>query len=113
MKSFSFSIPGRPRPKGRPRVSARGFVYTDSTTREYEKHVGNSYKEAEGPLFEGSVCVVVKLTTKGAEVTISDIEEKSGLRSDIDNLVKSILDGLNGIAFKDDKQVLILKAYKK
>jgi crossover junction endodeoxyribonuclease RusA len=112
VKSFSFSIPGRPRPKGRPRVSARGFVYTDSVTREYEKFVGNTYKEANGPVFDGSVCLVIKLTSDKTDVTISEIDEHSKLRSDIDNLVKSILDGLNGIAFKDDKQVLILKAYK-
>ena len=34
------------------------------------------------------------------------------VRPDIDNLVKIILDGLNGVAFMDDKQVIELYATK-
>ena len=33
-------------------------------------------------------------------------------RPDIDNLVKYVLDGLNGIAYEDDRQVVKLEAYK-
>ena len=38
---------------------------------------------------------------------------KSPLLGDIDNYAKSILDGLNGVAFDDDKQVRYLKVVKK
>ena len=31
---------------------------------------------------------------------------------DIDNLVKFVLDGVNGLVYKDDKQVVKLVAYK-
>jgi Holliday junction resolvase RusA-like endonuclease len=37
---------------------------------------------------------------------------KSELRGDIDNYAKSVLDALNGVAFKDDKQVIILELEK-
>ena len=33
-------------------------------------------------------------------------------RPDVDNLVKAVLDGLNGIAFKDDCQVVEVHATK-
>ena len=36
----------------------------------------------------------------------------ANIREDIDNLAKFTLDGLNGIAFSDDKQVIKLEAYK-
>jgi len=34
-------------------------------------------------------------------------------RADVDNLSKSILDGLNGIAFEDDSQVVDLHVHKR
>lgn len=33
-------------------------------------------------------------------------------KPDIDNLVKVVLDGLNGLAYKDDKQIVALEAAK-
>jgi len=34
------------------------------------------------------------------------------LRSDIDNLIKTVLDGLNGVAWEDDTQVVKVEAVK-
>ena len=36
----------------------------------------------------------------------------SKLRGDIDNYAKSILDGLNGVAYTDDKQIVSLELRK-
>lgn len=33
-------------------------------------------------------------------------------KPDIDNLVKAVLDGLNGLAYQDDKQIVALEAAK-
>jgi Holliday junction resolvase RusA-like endonuclease len=41
------------------------------------------------------------------------VKEESKLRGDLDNYVKSLLDGLNGVAYEDDKQVVNLKAFKR
>jgi len=46
-------------------------------------------------------------------ITISEIDEVSKLRGDADNYLKSILDGLNKIAYNDDGQILNLKGYKR
>ena len=39
-------------------------------------------------------------------------EIKPTVKPDIDNIVKIVLDGLNGVAFTDDKQVIEIQAQK-
>jgi len=39
MKRITFAIPGKPVPKGRPRVTRSGRVYTPKATRDYESLV--------------------------------------------------------------------------
>ena len=39
-------------------------------------------------------------------------EIKATIKPDIDNVAKAVLDGLNGIAFEDDKQVINLRIAK-
>jgi Holliday junction resolvase RusA-like endonuclease len=46
-------------------------------------------------------------------VTEYDTLEPSPLRGDIDNYAKSILDGLNGVAYTDDKLVYKLQVTKR
>ena len=95
------TIPGRPVPKGRPRLGVRGktaYVYTPPATREYEKLVGWVAKSAGCRPVEGPVSVALSVYVKG--------------RLDADNIAKSILDGLNGIAYEDDDQVIELLVRK-
>ena len=47
-------------------------------------------------------------------ITITDLEEEiSPLTADLDNLCKTIKDGLNGVAYADDRYVQKLAARKK
>ena len=39
-------------------------------------------------------------------------QPKKRLRGDIDNYAKSVLDALNGVAYKDDKQIVRLDLEK-
>lgn len=92
---FAFNIPGKPVPKARPRLGKNGNTYTPKKTRNYERAVG--------------MCAVFKRPRKWPldakyEVSIA-IYYKDNRRRDIDNVAKSILDGLNGIAWIDDAQV--------
>ena len=97
------TVPGRPVPKARPRLGVRGrkaFVYTPPATREYEKLVGWVAKSVGCRPVEGPVSVALSVYVKR--------------RLDADNIAKSILDGLAGVAYWDDDQVveLLVRKYK-
>ena len=96
-----FEVLGRPMPKGRPRLGYRGqkaYVYTPPETREYERLVGWVAKSAGCRPVEGPVSVSLNVYARG--------------KLDADNIAKSILDGLNGIAYEDDDQVVELLVRK-
>lgn len=98
---IKFTIPGRPVPKGRPRLGCHGrkvFIYTPPATREYEKLVGWVAK-----------CMGCR-PVGGPIVATIDVYYRSKL--DVDNVAKSILDGLNGVAYEDDDQVVELLVRK-
>jgi crossover junction endodeoxyribonuclease RusA len=89
-------VPGQPTPKARPRLGANGHVYTPRETQQAEGAVGwiaraklRGQKPATGPL----------------SVTVA-FHVRDRRRRDVDNLLKTVLDGLNGIAWIDDSQVV-------
>lgn len=45
---LTFTVPGEPRGKGRPRFSG-GRAYTDSETRAYERKIAECYQLFRGP----------------------------------------------------------------
>ena len=102
MTVYSITIPGRPVPKGRPRLGVHGrkaYVYTPPITKEYEKLVGWVARCAGCKPLNGPLAVKLHLFIRG----------RSG---DVDNYCKSILDGLNGVAYEDDDQVIELQVRK-
>jgi Holliday junction resolvase RusA-like endonuclease len=125
VKTYSFTIPGDPRGKGRPKATAiggRARVYTDLKTRSYEGQIANladfAMNGAE-PL-SGPVHVNVRVlfkpvssTSKKAREAMLAMEIMPAKRPDLDNVVKAVLDGMNGIAFKDDAQVCSMTAAKR
>ena len=97
-----FVIPTRPVPKERPRMSTKGrraYLYTPEKTLAYEEYVGLvARKHVKEPL----TCKV----TVGAEMFF-----RRGKRMpDLDNCIKSLLDGMNGIVYVDDRQVRRINA---
>ena len=99
------TVPGRPVPKGRPRLGVRGrkaFVYTPERTVEYEQTVGLCARAAvQGcEALECPVAVAIDLYLHGKR------------RIDVDNCAKSILDGMNKIVYLDDNQVVDLRVRK-
>lgn len=87
-------IPGRPVPKARHQVRLyRGGVitYTPPKTREFEKAVRVYAIKQRIKKQEGALAVIATFYTNGP--------------GDVDNLLKSLLDGLNGVAWEDDRQV--------
>jgi Holliday junction resolvase RusA-like endonuclease len=114
LKIVSFSIPGPPVGKGRPKFARRGkFVatYTPEKTVSFENLVKMSYPDDAG-MFDGPVKIVVRSYFQIPKSIPKKLIELYGSESayttkkpDADNLVKSVLDGLNGIAYKDDSCV--------
>lgn len=108
---YRFTIPHKPRAKPRPRFSKRGRAYTPKAGHDYEALVASYYN---GPKYEGPVSMSITFTTKGTNVYIKAIDVPvSALRADCDNLSKSVMDSLSGIAYDDDIQVQHLKATKR
>lgn len=92
----SFTVDGRPVPKGRPRVTQHG-TYTPQRTRDYERRVGWGYVQVSSR----------RRPDPDAEFAVTRVFHTAS-RADVDNLAKAVLDGLNGVAWKDDSQVVEL-----
>ena len=117
-------IPGPPRGKGRPRfVRATGRTYTDPATENYEGMVRQAGADAMGgrrPL-EGPVWVLLEIVFP-VPASWSLKKQAAALRRDLwptgrpdaDNTLKLFGDGLNGILWRDDAQIVkseIVKRY--
>jgi len=104
-------VPHKPVPKGRPRMTRRGRVFTPQRTLDAETLVAEAW--GDNTKFTGEVGIVMLLGSDGTLITVFPHEaEPQKLRGDIDNYVKTIMDGLNGKAWDDDKQVTYLVAEK-
>lgn len=105
----------KPFPKERPRATRAGVMYTPSKTRDYEKQILGMFEEQfpdHEPIDE-PICVKVDLATDSIVVSVYKRDHKpKGMRGDLDNYVKAILDALNGAAWVDDRQIVALTARK-
>lgn len=104
-------VPVKPVPKGRPRMTRRGRVFTPQTTLDAEAIIAEAW---DGPRYEGLVELECVFTPEGTQVIVRPVDgTPSKLRGDIDNYVKLLMDGLNGVAWLDDKQVTVIRAEKR
>ena len=105
-------IHGKPVGKARPRFSRRGnkvVTFTPKETQIYEQNVKSLAQVAMlgKAMLEGPVKVTITAYFAHKKKTGWHIS-----RPDIDNVVKAILDGLNGVVFADDAVVAQLVASK-
>ena len=114
-KKTSLVVSGDPVPQPRPRVTlrggkARGYVPGDHPIHAYREKIATAAKQQNIGVLAGPVvitCLFV-FARKKSHLT------KSGLAKgapqfpppDCDNLIKGVLDALNGVAFVDDSQVV-------
>lgn len=111
-------IPGKPQGKGRPRYW-KGHAVTPESTRTYEQMIEMLWKCERYGVSEKPIAVeitafylVPKSWSKKKQAAVYAGEIKPTVKPDIDNIVKIVLDGLNGVAFTDDKQVIEIQAQK-
>lgn len=116
---FEIEIPGKPMGKQRPKFG-KGFTYTPEETVEYESYVKLIFQQKYGqPNLTGQIKADIKVyfdipksasKVKKTEMLLNSIRPTK--KPDCDNIAKVILDSLNGIAYKDDKQVVLLTVEK-
>lgn len=121
-RTWSFTVPGEPRGKGRPRFFTRGKhvgTFTDAKTAAYENLIKLEAERAGVPLIEGPVLLKVtaflgvpKSASKKKRADMLADAARPERKPDIDNVIKAVMDGLNGVAFADDKQVVGLTISK-
>lgn len=110
---YTFVVQGRPVPKGRPRMTRRGRVYTPKESIEAEKEIAEIIGE-DAPVFPGPVSVTMTFSTESTTVTVKSLEDSSSsLRGDLDNYIKLLLDGIQrSPLIENDRQVLHVDAVK-
>lgn len=119
-----FTVPGVPVAKGRPRVTIRGGrprAYTPEKTEKYENLVRMAFREefpdaepASGPIsmvIRAYFPVPKSYSKKKKQLAVVGLLHKT-TTPDLDNIQKAIQDGLNGVAFADDSQIVEYKAMK-
>ena len=124
MNSLTFTIPGQPVAKGRPKFARQGgFVraYTPEKTVAYETLVKLAAGEAmagaapmQGPLALLLLLYVQipKSTTKRDRAAIEAGRFLPTKKPDIDNVLKAITDAMNGIVYLDDAQIVTVTVTK-
>lgn len=117
IRELMFTIPGSPKGKGRPRVTKAGHTYTPKDTAVYENLVKVSFREVYPNWIPLSTRVHAFIKAyypipKSFTKTNKELAIRGALsptkKPDADNIAKSILDSLNGLAYTDDSQVVLL-----
>lgn len=115
---MKLTILGNPFGKERPRFCKWG-AYTPKKTKEYEKLIKDIYMVGEQEVLEGSLVAVIecyfkvpKSTSKVNKLAMLSNIHRPTKKPDIDNIIKICLDGLNGLAYKDDSQIVDIRARK-
>lgn len=113
---MQFIVKGKPQGKKRPRFSSISHtIYTPSETQTYEHQIALAFKAGGGRCIPTGQCVAVAVTaffpvpksySKGKRTACIDGDIRPDKKPDVDNVLKVVLDALNGVAYDDDKQVI-------
>lgn len=101
-------VPIKPITKGRPRMGRRRKVYTPPRTIEFEQAVASWWADNGGCHGDSPLALSVIVEAEGFWVLIEELDgnyRPVGVTGDMDNYVKAIADGMNGVAWTDDRQV--------
>ena len=119
-------VVGKPRPRATT-INGHAHIYTPSSGRAFEYKVATAFRRAYSNYEPSTKPVAVHIEVhypllkgdyrKNGEPNGSGIRKLAGTelpakKPDIDNVAKSILDGLNKVAWVDDTQVVRLSVSK-
>lgn len=94
-------------------------TYSPDQTVSYENLIKLLWIEKQHEKLSGALELVItaffpipKSKSKKQQEAMSSGQVRPTVKIDVDNLAKIVMDGLQGIAFDDDKQIVSLKADK-
>ena len=102
MSAVRFVVDGKPQGKQRPRLGKGGRVYTPTATKRYERAVSWAALGRRPREWSKKGRFTVEVT-----MYFPDLH-----RRDIANVLKAVLDGMQGVLYEDDSQVVIAGAIK-
>ena len=105
--------------KARPRVTmvgGRARAYTPKKSADYERHIAREWAhERQSAAVRLDIVFGMPIpqswSKKQQDAAASGLTLPSK-KPDIDNLIKAVMDALNGVAYDDDNQVIELSAKK-
>jgi len=110
------TVPGEPKGKARPKFDSRSRrAYTPSDTKKYEKQISDIYRlhYPELAFPDGALDLRIKAyfgvpKSDSAKTTLRKLANviRPTKKPDMDNIVKIVADALNGVAFRDDAQIV-------
>jgi Holliday junction resolvase RusA-like endonuclease len=125
MSRVRFTVPGAPQGKGRPKVvKIAGFtrMATPAKTVAYEGLVAHAAQAAMAgrPMLDGPVSCAIAIDAP-VPASWSQKKQRAALagevlpttKPDADHVVKALFDGLNGVLWRDDVQVVDLLVRKR
>lgn len=127
MQSVQFTVPGKPQGKARARTFYnpglnRHMSVTPENTVLYENLIKDRYlQNCHGAYMEPGTPVILRIkarfmptrsTPKRKRLQMLSGELLPLKKPDMDNVVKVVADALNGVAYKDDTQIVMVEAAK-
>lgn len=120
---YKFEVLGEIVGKERPRVNMYTYrVYTPNKTKDYEFLV-QQYFRMQYPKYETlkgrisiNIIAYLKIPQSTSKTKVQEMLENKispTKKPDVDNIAKSILDAMNGLAFEDDNQVSKISVEKR
>jgi len=97
--TISFTVPGQPVSKSRPRISPNGGMYNPTETTDAEELIQAYYRQAAPG---------AQVDEEGYWQVDCIFWTANKAKRDLDNLAKLVLDALSGLIWKDDCRVWAL-----
>lgn len=110
---WTIEVEHAPVPKGRPRFTAQGHVYTPNKTRMAEENIELLIAQQCPPdVFDGPLAVRIICYMERPKSVKKSKRPLPHVKPDLDNLVKLIKDCCNKLLWKDDAQICEAHCYK-
>lgn len=127
MQSIQFHVPGKPQGKARARTVynkniGHSVSYTPDNDILYENFIKDRYlQKADGFYLEPGIPVTLRIVARFIPPKSKPNKIKQEMldgkifplkKPDTDNIVKVVADALNGVAYHDDTQIMLVVAKK-